>query len=403
MIELLINKFKGYVCVELKGNTPERFFNLANARGIHIWDIRKVDDSSSFYVSVKDVYRLKSITKKTKMKIRIRERYGLPFFLFCNRKRKMLFMGLLTGWVIVYVMSLYVWNISFEGNRAHTDDELTKFVESIGVKEGIKQAYVEPEEIEKAIRNEFFDITWASVEVSGTMLRIHVRENSNYKLDNELEDDEEQPGDIISTRNATVMSIVTRSGTPLVKEGELVKVGDKLIDGKYTLYGDDLSVIAEHFVKADGDIVGKVIYDINERIAREYEHKCYTGNEYIVKNIGYDSRQCELVLPWEVKKYKLYDTITTGERIKLGDDFYLPVYMGETVYKEYEVKQEKYTDEELEKLANEKIEYILKKLEKNTIQILDNSVKIENGGEYCKISGQITVLEYIGSFGGTYE
>ena len=65
MIELLINKFKGYVCVELKGNTPERFFNLANARGIHIWDIRKVDDSSSFYVSVKDVYRLKSITKKT--------------------------------------------------------------------------------------------------------------------------------------------------------------------------------------------------------------------------------------------------------------------------------------------------------------------------------------------------
>ena len=44
------------------------FFNLANARGIHIWDIRKVDDSSSFYVSVKDVYRLKSITKKTKAK-----------------------------------------------------------------------------------------------------------------------------------------------------------------------------------------------------------------------------------------------------------------------------------------------------------------------------------------------
>lgn len=403
MIELLINKIKGYVCVELKGDAPERFFNLANARGIHIWDIRKIDNTSLFYVCVKDVYKLKSIIKKTNMKLRIRGRYGLPFFLFYNRKRKMLFLGLLSGWAIVYVMSLYVWNISFEGNRAHTDDELMKFVESLGIKEGIKQSSLEPEEIEKAIRNKFFDITWASVEVSGTMLRVHVRENSNYKVDDEQNDVDEQPGDIVSTRNATVVSIVTRTGTPLVKEGALVKSGDKLIEGKFTLYGDDLSVLAEHLVKADGDIVGKVIYDVNEKIIREYDNKFYTGNEYTVKNVGYNAKKYEYALPWEVKKFKLYDTITTGNEMLIGDDFYLPIYMGETVYKEYEIEKKKYTDEELEKLANEKIEYILKKIEKNTIQILDNNVRIEIGDEYCVISGQITVLEYIGSFGGTYE
>ncbi len=403
MIELLINKLKGYVCVELKGDALERFFNLANARGLHMWEIQRIDDISSFYINVKDVYRLKSILKKTKTRICIRERYGLPFFLFYNRKRKMLFLGLFSGWLIVYIMSLYVWNISFEGNTAHTDDELKKFVESLGVKEGMKQSVVEPEEIEKAIRNEFFDITWASVEVSGTMLRVHVRENSNYIDENEQNKENEMPADIVASRNAIVTSIVTRSGTPLVKEGAVVKVGDKLIEGKYTLYGDDLSVIAEHFVRADGDVVGKVVYDINEKIEREYDDKKYTGNEYEVNNIRFDGKNYEIALPWQITKFKLYDTITNGERKHIGENFYLPLYTGKTVYKEYEIKSEKYTDEQMEMLANEKIKYILKKIEKNTIQILDKNVKIEIGEEYCVISGQITVLEYIGSFGGTYE
>ena len=406
MIEWLLNKCRGYVCIQITGDSIERFFNLINARGIHIWDIRKEEDKALFYICVADVRDLRTIIKKTKIRFCIRERYGLPFFLFSNRKRKMFFLGLLSGWFIVYIMSLYVWNISFEGNSRHTDDELMKFINELGINEGMKQADVEPEEIEKAIRNEFFDITWASVEVSGTMLRIHVRENSNYKAEtDESTGDtfENETGDVLATRNATVVSIVTRTGTPLVKKGAQVKTGDTLIEGKYTLYGDDLAVITEHEVRADGDIVGRVIYEISETINRSYKKKIYTGNEYTVENIVYNNSEVELTLPWEVEKYEMYDTISTGNRLSIGEDFYLPVYMGKILYKEYTIEDDKYTDEELESLANEKIEYILKKLEKNTIQILDNNVKIEIDGEVCQISGQITVLEYIGAFGGTYE
>ena len=108
-----------------------------------------------------------------------------------------------------------------------------------------------------------------------------------------------------------------------------------------------------------------------------------------------------VALPWETSEYKLYDTITMGSNLVLGDSFYLPLYVGKTVYREYVLEEKKYTDEELEKLANEKIAYILKKIEKNTIQILDNNVKIEFNDENCIILGQIVVLEYIGAFGGT--
>ena len=415
MIEWLVNQTKGYVKVTIEGDNRERFLNLTSARGIYIWDIKRLEETTEFYIHIENVYRLKTILRKTKMRLKVKERYGLPFFLHINRKRKMFLLGLISGWLIVFTMSLYVWNISFEGNVIHTDDELIKFMDEIGIKEGIKQSDIEPEEIEKAIRNKYFDITWTSVEVSGTMIRVHIRENKNYKdedrntdnsQDNENDDSYDrnnQYGDIIATKNATVVSIVTRSGTPLIKKGAMVSVGDKLIEGKYRVYGDDLSVLSENYVAADGDIVGRVIYDIHETIERSYVKKIYTGNQYETKNVSYKEDFFRLILPWEEKEYKLYDEITTGNDVVIGNNFYLPFYVGKTVFKEYILNDEKYTDDELQKLANEKIAYILKKIEKNTIQILENNVKIEVNEENCIISGQLVVLEYIGAFGGTYE
>lgn len=413
MIEWLINLKKGYVKVLIYGDNSERFLNLICARGIYIWDIKRFDDKIEFFIHLKNVYALKPILRKTKMHLKIKERYGLPFFLYANRKRKMFFLGLSSGWAIVFIMSLYVWNISFEGNTIHTDDELKKFMENLNIKEGMKQTEIEPEEIEKALRNQYFDITWASVEMSGTMLRIHVRENRNIKEqesnkhnndnNNDTLDYGNQHGDIVSSKNATVVSIVTRSGTPLVKSGAMVSMGDKLIEGKYLVYGDDLSVIAEHTVRADGDIVGRVIYDINETIDRAYTYKSYTGKKYEVNNIFYDKKELNISLPWKEEEYKLFDVVTTGEKLLLGDSFYLPFNIGKTIYKEYTISDEKYTDDELKMLANKKIAYILKKIEKNTIQILQNNVTIEVNDENCIITGQLVVLEYIGAFGGTYE
>ena len=57
----------------------------------------------------------------------------------------------------------------------------------------------------------------------------------------------------------------------------------------------------------------------------------------------------------------------------------------------------------IKELASKKLLYKIKKIEENTIQILENNVKIEVGDEFCRIYGQVTVLEYIGVFGGTYE
>ena len=127
MIETFFRFLIGYVKVEINGVNIERFLNLITARNIHIWNIVNSGVDVSFCIVPKDVYKLKPIIRKMRLigivkekneiyKFRIRERYGLPFLLYSYRKRKMFFIGIFIGWIIVYLMSLHIWNISFEGN-----------------------------------------------------------------------------------------------------------------------------------------------------------------------------------------------------------------------------------------------------------------------------------------------
>lgn len=401
MIEKLLRYLRGYVKVQLVGPYAERFLNLVNARGIFIWNIVKNDTEIYFYIDVKELYELKPILRKTKMKIYIKERYGLPFFLFFHRKRKMFFAGLFFSWVIVYIMSQFVWSIGFEGNSRHTEDELMKFLETLNVDEGIKKEKIDSDVIEKALRNEYFDITWASVEIKGTKLIVHIRENSSIETENYVSD--EMCGNVVSSTQAVVTSIITRTGTPMVKAGQQVEKGDVLIEGRYEIYGDDLAVIEERQVRADGDVIGQVTYNIDETIDKAYTKKEYTGNEYTLTECYANGMDFDMSLWFQKKKYKLYDTYSRYEQIVIGDSFYLPVIVEKKVVKEYILGESVYSDEEVTALAERKLMYILKKIEENTIQILENNVKIEVGEKNCRLYGQIIVLENIGSFGGTYE
>ena len=433
MIERLLRFIVGYVKIDINGFNTSRFLNLVMVRNIHIWNIVNSGIDVSFCIAPKDVYELKPIIRKMKLrtnvkndkeifKFRIKERYGLPFLLYSYRKRKIFCLGIFIGWFIVYIMSLHIWNISFEGNFKHTDEELYRFLQNIDITEGIKKDVISGEVIEKALRNEYFDITWASVDITGTKLTVYVRENINDssgkgEMDNKdgnknvgedrqeenLNMGDEPPGDLIADKPCEIVSIVTRSGKPMVKEGDIVEKGSVIISGKFELYKDDMTVLNEKMVRADGDVVGKVVYTVDESIPREYVKKEYTGNEYEVINGKLDRYHMEARIHIGSKKFKKYDVYTYYDQIVVGESFYMPIFTEKIVYKEYQLNDALYTDEQLEVLASQKIMYKIKKIEENTIQILENNVKIEISEKLCRIYGQVTVLEYIGVFGGTYE
>lgn len=397
MIIRLLNYIFGYIAAEVYGEKKERFINLARGRQISIWKITDIENGYRFKMYAKDFKLLKDILRKTGMKIKIKERYGLPFLLFKYRKRKAFALGIITAFAICYGMSLFVWDISVEGNYSYTKYEILDFLEENNVRHGMKKTSVDCETIEKQIRNNYFDITWVSVELKGTRLIVHMRENfddAGLKKEDLTEYEEGRGYMLVSDKDAVIESIITRTGKPLVKKGQQVSAGDVLIDGKFDIQGDYEEYIRTEYVRADGDVYGQVVYTYNEETKREYINKKYTGNEKTYTRLRLNDNSIELGIGGI--DYEKYDKIEDERQLSISGDFYVPVYMGKILYREYENESLMYTDEELKSMEETKLSYFLENLLKKGIQIKENNVTIEIGQDGAVSNGYIITIEKIG-------
>ncbi len=390
MIEKLLRYIRGFVIILVYGGNYERFLNICNHNNIRLQEIIYTDNGLKIKIDVKDFKKLKNIVKKTKVHIKIKERYGLPFFLFRNRKRKLFLAGVLSALILVKIMSVYIWQISFDGNYTHTSDELIGFLDKNGIKCGIKKSQCDAENIEKQLRNEYNDIKWASVEITGTRLIIHIKENFNEVT----EISETENYSIVAEKDAKIISIVTRKGTPLVKAMDEVKAGDVLIGGYYDIMSDFGEMISREGVSAEGTILASTVYTIDEKIDRNYKKKIYTGKE----SNGYAFKMFDTKVDfnWFLKDFKKSDKVTDSRQMVISDNFYLPFYFIKETNREYNIESSYYTYEEAYSLGQENINVFLQNLIEKGIQIMQNNVTIEVDENNIIIRGEIICQEYIG-------
>ena len=52
MLECFVKWLYGYLYVRIKGNSPERFINLCNAKDISLWNIEKTENGYGFMIGV---------------------------------------------------------------------------------------------------------------------------------------------------------------------------------------------------------------------------------------------------------------------------------------------------------------------------------------------------------------
>ena len=71
------------------------------------------------------------------VRLRITGRFGFPFFIFRNRKRWYYAAGLGTFFILLYGMTLFIWDIEFEGNYRYTEDNLRICLEKMDLHCGI--------------------------------------------------------------------------------------------------------------------------------------------------------------------------------------------------------------------------------------------------------------------------
>ena len=82
----LIRFLCGYVRFRATGGFPERFINLCSRENIPLWDISGGKEVLYAKTTIRGYHRLRSCARKSGMRPRVSERYGLPFLLHRHRR-----------------------------------------------------------------------------------------------------------------------------------------------------------------------------------------------------------------------------------------------------------------------------------------------------------------------------
>lgn len=392
MFVLLMRYLRGYLKICVTSASPERFLNLCRNRGILLWGLSPKERDYEMYISVRGFRKLKPVLKKTKTKIVIEERFGLPFFFHKYRKRKMFFCGAAGCVLAVYLFSLFIWNIHIDGNQTRTDETILAFLEEKHTRHGMLRKDVDCERIVKEIRQQFDDIIWVSAYVKGTRLMIQVKENSDTITMPATE--MKKPTDIVADKDGVITEIITRKGVPLVHAGDKVKKGDLLVSGRVEVLNDSKEVTGYQYQTADADIFVQTACPYEETVERFYEEKCYTEKEK--KKYYLKINHTKLSVGTTKNQYQHAEQHTTEHRWKLGEHFELPVSHGTEVVREYGLRKKTYQKEELQTMLSKNFQRFCEELEKKGVQILENNVKIHIGQNLAAAKGTLTLIEPAG-------
>lgn len=386
-IKILLNYILGYVRITVEGYYIERFINICRKNKIVIWNLKR--DKSvqlNLNIGIKDFKEIKKIAKKTKCKVKIIKKKGLPFLFNRYKKRKIFFGFLLLILMLIGISSNFIWNIEIKIENAEQLDNIYEDITSAGLETGKMKNKINTKEIINQIRLKRNDIAWMGIELKGTNAIVKlVKAESKPDIV-----DEEDYCNIVSDKVGVITKINAKNGTLAVNVGDTVNVGTVLIngwmEGKYT---------GIRYVHAQGDIEAKVWYTKSTKILYNTTERSETGNienKYKIKFNNF-----EINLSKRVSKFKIYDTIDTEKKFKLFSDFYLPITLIKTTNKEEKEETKNYDFEQAKNLGVQQLEEELNENITDSNKIVNKNINTYEKEDGLEVVVTYEVLENIGT------
>ncbi|HKM34390.1 MAG TPA: sporulation protein YqfD [Lachnospiraceae bacterium] len=386
----ILKYIRGYVRIKIWGFAPERFLNLCSNKNILLWNIVKDHDVYYMNISLSGFRSLRSIARKTKTRVVILKRYGLPFLLPKIFSRKIFCLGLIAAVFFWFYTSFFVWEITIEGNQTITDDIFMDFLADQGIGIGVKSNKVDIEQLEKDIRREFDEITWTSAKFSGTNLIIAVKENDAVLSPVR----EEIISDLYADLDGTIISMIVRSGVPNVKIGDSIEMGTLLVSGNVPVYNDDGTIRNYQYTRADADIIVERTRDVYITLPYDYIKKVFTGRQkkqYSIHIAGKDfyfGQQAD---------YTAFDEVSSENEISLMKGFTLPFSFCTHIYREYQNTECLYSLQEAEELLQKEYGKILEELSIKGVIVMDKNVTMNTSQGNWVLIGELKVREKTGT------
>lgn len=373
----------GFVNISVEGFFIERFINICKDRKIILNNLYIKNDTYLKVRILKNNFKeVKNIARKTKCKVKIERKIGLPFFIKRYRKRKIFLIAIIIIAIFIFTLTNFIWNIEVCGNTNISTDEILNIVSKYGIEVGKLKRNINIQKICNLIMIDREDIAWIGIQIKGTNVIINIKEASEIP---EIIDKNEIC-DIVSNKKATISKIIVQSGTARVHEGDIVNEGDLLVEGIM-----ENEHVDDRLVHSEAIIYGKNFFTKDKKELFVQNNTIKSGNrenkyEICINNFKLNFNK-------RVSKFKNYDTISKSKNIKFFNNYYFPLKIRKIEYLELVPEEKIYQEDDLKdkiilELKEEfEKEYNISSYGENAKCIIEN--KVENDGVYIKMTYEL--------------
>ncbi|HAT83856.1 MAG TPA: hypothetical protein DCS37_03040 [Clostridiales bacterium] len=248
----------GKTQIEVRGSNAQKALS-AISKISKVEKVESTKEYTRFFVESKQCHKIIALLQNLCYDYKIINIVGVSSSIFRAFARAGIFAGIAASVCAALIYSSFVTRVSVRCEGA-SDYALNAQIDGIlkeyGVVEGARVKSLNADELESAISS-LDGVTFASVDKIGT--HINVVYKTALKKENFVSANSKS---VVAKKRAVVTRVIVEGGTAVCKFGDVVEVGDTLIDG-YIEYGDNKIP-----VEAKGYAFGKVYYKRTKFFAR---------------------------------------------------------------------------------------------------------------------------------------
>ncbi len=383
------NYIRGYVIIIVKGRFVEKFINICTRRQILLCDIRSTGAyEARMQLSIKDFRRIRPVTRKSRCRVVIDEKRGLPFLLYRYRKRKTFAAGIILFIVVFNLLAMFVWDIEIMGTEKEINGRVKTVLQRMGISQGIIKYGIDTQRVANSLMLEVDELSWCGVELKGTRLLIHT--SIRAKPPQIVPDD--QPCNILAGNDGFIEFMVVKRGQEKVRPGDIVKKGQLLVSGIVENSRQEGEIMLVHAI---AEIKARTWYEGEAEAGTFIIEKIPTGRK---KNIYYvDILGRRIKIPSGMPGYENFSKSESEWKVQIGKNMVLPLGIAVNTYEEYIDQQREVTTEKARMIAGDNAYRRVLKGIPQTAQIIETDVVFEEG-ENASIKATVVIecLEDIG-------
>lgn len=310
----MYGKIRGTADFKAEGKDIYGFINSVRNNRITCTSQRCRDGCFYGCVYMADMKKLETLAAENNVTLEFTGKKGIPFRLMKYRFRFGIIAGLLIVFSFVFYLSNIVVTVEVCGNRGVSRERILSALSDTGIYKGRFIADIDFKSCERRLRLSIPELAWAGIRHTGSRIVVDVTETDPPP---EMVRDD-IPCNIVSDRDAQIISIEVYSGRQMKKAGSGVKKGDIIISG--VVDTGNGHILKKH---AMGKIIGRYTEEVCFTQPFSEEGQVYSGEEVTKKYFDFFGFRVPLFI--KDSEYQYYDYSESsnsfmffGKKIPLG-------------------------------------------------------------------------------------